>query len=120
MVIRILDKNGEKIDLAGVKLIFLKLIPFHSNGLFTYCDNATPNFIKTSITTTETFQKRYILRGSKYTSCQSSNLDVPVGYFFVPVYVKMSNTNASFVHNGNMPRNCIGKGRCFVTHYIHT
>ena len=34
-------------------------------------------------------------------------------------YVKMSNTNASFVHNGNMPRNCIGKGRCFVTQNIH-
>ena len=34
-------------------------------------------------------------------------------------YVRMSNTNASSVHNGNVPRNCIGK-RCFVTIHTHT
>ena len=39
------NETGKNIALDGTKIIFLKSMPFHSNGLCTYCDPATPNFI---------------------------------------------------------------------------
>ena len=45
MSIEFLNDIGKNIALGGAKLIFLKLIPFHSNLLCTYCDHTTPNFI---------------------------------------------------------------------------
>ena len=45
VAIEIWNETGKNIPLGGVKLIFLKSIPFHSNGFCTYCDPATPNFI---------------------------------------------------------------------------
>ena len=46
MSIKFLNDIGKNIPLGGAKLIFLKLIAFHSNGLCTYCDCATQNFIQ--------------------------------------------------------------------------
>ena len=84
MSIKFLNDIGKNIPLGGAKLIFLKLIPFHSNGFCTYCDHTTPNSFQTSITTTQTFQKRYItflyLKGvknyklSKFKACFASRI----------------------------------------------
>ena len=45
MSIKFLNYIGKNIALSGAKLIFLKLIPFHSNRLCTYSDHTKPNFI---------------------------------------------------------------------------
>ena len=45
MAIEIWNETGKNIALGGAKLIFLKSIPFHSNGFCTYCDHATPKFV---------------------------------------------------------------------------
>ena len=45
MVIQILNENWKIFALGGTSSILLKLVPFQSSGLGTFCDHVIPNFI---------------------------------------------------------------------------
>ena len=88
MSIEFLNEIGKKIALGGAKLIFLKLIPFHSNGLCTCCDHATPNFISNfnnhySDLSKEVYNISASHGGWDVFVNNYSGVVLPVGYFLV-------------------------------------